>query len=96
MKSHVLASRRLGSRHLLRTVEIIAVPLLLLVFDIQTVLSQARQLFDFESLGCLAMYKGKPKTSFLTESGSLSEGTRVFVYIALYLTPRMVHGLAQG
>ena len=66
MKSHVLASRRLGSRHLLRTVEIIAVPLLLLVFDIQTVLSQARQLFDFESLGCLAMYKGKPKTSFLT------------------------------
>ena len=32
------------------------------------------------------MYKGKPKTTFLIRKWSLSEGTRVFVYIALYLT----------
>ena len=36
--------------------------------------------------GLLGYVTGKPKTAFLTRKWSLSEGTRVFVYIALYLT----------
>ena len=41
----------------------------------------------FESLGCLAIYNRQAQDSISNHrKWSLSEGTRVFVYIALYLT----------
>jgi hypothetical protein len=50
----------------------------------RTVLPQARLFLRiWDAWLCIT---GKPKTAFLTRKWSLSEGTRVFVYIALYLT----------